>query len=219
MDKLLELFDKDKVDVLGWIVITVVYVLNEIGKRIRKRRERKHKGRFELKNDAEVKATIDNILWQTLSIYDACRVYVMQFHNGDYYITGQPRLRCTITNEVVFPGVTALSPNYNGVQVSSYTYRLMQEADRNEYVYVQSAHAADEFMPGLADMMHLLELKSFVLIKIADPKTRNLVAILGLHFPIEHALNLSPQHPQNIPKLLYSKKRLETIFDRYPNPG
>lgn len=200
------MFDiKDKLEVIAWASAVVLYVANEIRKWWSGRKRKKST----IDMDVDIHFKIDSILYQMLMIYDACRVMVVQFHNGDEYYTGQSRIRMTVTNEVVFPGVKKVAQDYTGVQVPQYMHNLMRDIRVFDYKYVQSKEDAEKWVIGLGDIMNDLDMKSLMLIRLADTKSGETVAILSIHFPHEKALNR-----EHITTLMRSKNRLETIFDR-----
>lgn len=200
------MFDaKEKLEVIGWIFLTVVYVSNEFRKWWLRRKKKKTAIDF----DVDIHFKIDSILYQMLMLYDACRATVIQFHNGDEYYTGQSRIRMTITNEVVFPGVKKISQDYSGVQVSQIMHILMRDIRVTDYMYIPLRETGENKVAGLSDVMVDLDMKSFILIRLQDSKTGETVAILDLHFPHANALNR-----EHITTLMRSKNRLETIFDR-----
>jgi len=201
------MFDlKDKFEAITFVVAFVIYILNEFRKWNARRKE-KSKFKSGLDFDAAIHSTIDNVLWQMLSIYRCSRVFVMQFHNGDSYYTGQSRIRVTITNEVVYPGVRKMSQDYNGVQVSENLHKLMRDIKVTGFVYTPSIDLVTE--EQLSDVMKVLEIKSFIMIRLTDNKKNETVALLILHFPYNYPLDKI-----QIGTLMMSKKRLETIFGR-----
>lgn len=200
------MFDiKDKLELITWATAVMVYVSNEFRKWWVKRKKKKTAIDF----DGDIHFKINSILYQMLMIYDACRGVVIQFHNGDEYYTGQSRIRMTITNEVVFPGVKKITQDFSGVQVSQTMHSLMRDIRTLDYVYIPFKEAGENKIAGLSDIMQDLDMKSFILIRLADSKRGETVAILALHFPHANALNR-----EHITTLMRSKHRLETIFDR-----
>lgn len=195
----------DKQELITWGIAIAVYALNEFRKWRLKRKKKKSTIDF----DMDIHFQINSILYQMLMIYRACRVLIIQFHNGEEYYTGQSMIRMTVTNEVVFPGVKKISQDYNGIHVSSIMHSLMREIRALDYVYIPSKEEGESKIDTLGDVMTDLEMKSFMLIRIAQRKNDHTVAILALHFPHEKALNR-----EYITTLMRSKHRLETIFDR-----
>jgi hypothetical protein len=132
----------------------------------------------------------------------------MQFHNGDEYYTGQSRIRVTVTNEVVYPGIRKISPDYNGAQVSDGLHKLMRDIKALDHMYIPFQDFVKED-DSLFDEMNVHEIKSFMMIRLADSRTNDTVALLVLHFPFNNPLD-----KKQIGTLMQSKKRLEAIFDR-----
>lgn len=199
---------KDKWEVVAWIFVVLSYGLNEVRKWNLKRREKtKHKNTLEL--DSHVRIEINNILWQLLSIYRTSRCYIMQFHNGDEFLSGQPLVRKTVTHEVVYPGVKKVGPDSQGVQVSEMTHKILRKIKAEGYIYISSVDLIEHSNEELFDWMNVYSIKSLLIVRLLDNKTGETIATLNMHFPHTHALNNG-----QIDTILQSKKRFESIFDR-----
>jgi hypothetical protein len=70
-----------------------------------------------VEKDLEVYQLLSELLLKS----DAGRAFVMQFHNGTYYMNSVSQMKMTCTHEVVSPGVSRQQLNRQNLLVSQYT--------------------------------------------------------------------------------------------------
>lgn len=199
---------KDKWELVAWVFVVITYALNEVRKwRIKKKESHKHK--HSLENDSDFRIEINNILWQLLSLYRCSRCYIMQFHNGDEFLSGQPVIRKTITHEVVYPGIKKVGPDNQGAQVSEMTHKILRKIKAEGYVYIPAVDLIEHSNEDLFNWMNVYAAKSLLIVRLIDNKTGETVATLNMHFPHNHGLNNG-----QIDTILQSKKRFESIFNK-----
>lgn len=196
---------KDKIEVIGWAVAIVGYFfvkLMERLKRIKLKRRHDHAVRI----GAELALKLNNFLWVALSVYKACRVFIIQYHNGEVYFTGQPVIRATMTHEV-YLGVNSIRMDFDGVRVSSMGMNILLELEKEEFFYCRCVDDVESSNHDLFKLLTVNGVRSCIVIRIVDHRIGETVATLTLEF-----LQDDPLTKAQILQLLHHKKRIETIF-------
>jgi len=157
----------------------------------------------------EINAEIYPVLWELLSTFSAMRVYIVQFHNGSNFYTGQSIQRMTISHEVVrnSRSVRKLNPFYDNVLLSSMDHEMLMDMKKGGYFVCtdRSAIKQDE----IADWLELYGVSSAYHFLINDKNTGEIVATLNIHWD-----RTDPILPIDVIDIQETKKRIESIFDK-----
>lgn len=94
-----------------------------------------YKKKKTLKEDLESAEKIMRILHAIEEDYEADRVLVYQFHNGEYFYTGHSIDKMSNTHEVVSKGVSREQVNSSSIFTSPFRSMLRDLLDQNVVVY------------------------------------------------------------------------------------
>lgn len=93
---------------------------------------------------------IKDLLQEVRAVFDADRVKLYQFHNGDYYVTGESMQKLSLSHYAVKRGVEGPEAKHQGIPVS-YVSAILSEMVANDGVIVKAVADmdADCFMKSL----------------------------------------------------------------------
>lgn len=152
---------------------------------------------------------IDPILWTLLQRFNCLRVYILQFHNGNKFYTGQSIQRKTVTHEVPYEyinGMIPIKPTHENIPVSRMMQKIILVLEKQTYYYVEEPDMIKGENPDLVNWMSVYSVGSLIYLRINN-KDGEMAAMLCLHFPNKRAINSGHIH-----RLTEGKKRLESIF-------
>jgi hypoxanthine-guanine phosphoribosyltransferase len=205
MDKIVEYWE-----ILTFTGVSAAWLANELRKWKVTRKKKRYHG---LDKNLAIDGEIYEILWSLLVKYRAMRVFIVQFHNGSSYYTGQSIQRMTVSHEVTFPGqlISKVKINNDNILISEMDHRILTDIKKGDQYCVRDVDAIRDGMytEAIADWMDVYSAKSMYNIRIIDKKTQETVATLNLHFDSK-----DPLEDFEVGELMETKKRIEAIFDR-----
>lgn len=174
------------------------------------------KGRALLRDNIDHE-DITAIIWSIMTDFDCIRVFLLEFHNGDVFYSGQHRQRMSAQKEAYRTGIDKISPYYDNVEVTTYIHKIIKylRVNGKESFYLPSAE--DPLLQEIENKMNLQEIrhtmaffkiKSFNYVALRD-KNGNLVALLCLHYNLDNPLN-----GFDIQSVEQRKKKIEHIYNR-----
>lgn len=137
-------------------------------------------------NSTGINDEVMPLLFTLMMDYSAIRVFILQFHNGEKFYTGQDILKMTVTHEVWRTGQPRIKSSINGVIVDDHTHKVAGEL-RDDIVacFPDISKMNDE---ELEARLHYLNVASMYYFGIRDRKKR-IVGVLCLHFNYRDAMN------------------------------
>ena len=194
----------DFISNVGVIVGLLAYAIKYVRDKRKARRRRST-----LDESLEFDARIYPIIWELQAKYKAMRVYIVQFHNGANFYTGQSIQKMTISHEVpqYQAGIGRMKNFYDNVLVSELDHRMLIDMKKGGYFVCSDRYRVndDAAMRQWMDTYGMLSAYQF---RIQDKKTGETVATLNLHFDRPEGLE-----PINIAHIMEIRKLLESIFD------
>lgn len=132
------------------------------------------------------------LLWRLTMDYRAVRATIIQFHNGDFFYTGQSIQRNTMTHEVCYTGIPPIKAQMDNQLISNLMHAILKNLyphgrwgfDDPETADLNSEMAMDE----LNSMCSLQKIKSAHYFRITDKNDRT-VGILCLHWNFKMPLD------------------------------
>jgi len=109
---------------------------------------------------------------------EADRCYVYEFHNGDYYYSGNSQQKFSNTYEIVEEGISSESEREQNLRVSSYNFFIKQLINEGGVCYANTEKIPD---PLFKERMHNKGIVSIscVPIKLLNGK---IIGILGVDY-------------------------------------
>lgn len=169
-----------------------------------------------IKDDIVIYDFLADLLFE----YNAIRSYVIQFHNGAKYYSGQPIQRLTVSHEKVRPGIKKIMPDHDGILVSMEIHDVVREMRKynDGFYYCPNREHIMESKPELYTWMRDNGVMCLLYIELKDTKTNDPIGILGMHWNYTDGLNEGDDDPKyhsgKISVLRQSKRQIETIFDK-----
>ncbi len=202
MEKLNKIFDA--IDGLIVVTLFIGYGIDKIRIYFRNKRKKKTLGHLDL--NTAIDSAIYPILWDLLGRFGAGRVYIVQFHNGSNFYTGQSIQRKTVSHEVAIR-LPKLKMNFDNVLISEMTHKMLREMMFGDYFHVDSIYdlKADE---DLSDWMNVYGAQALYHFRLVD-KFNNTVATLNMHWN-----STNPLKPMDVDYILQAKKAIESIFNK-----
>lgn len=207
----------DNVEIVIYIM-AILGALNELRKWYLKREEVRKKV-SSVESDTELISQIYPILWHLLVKFKATRCYLIQYHNGDKFYTGQSIQRMTIYPEVINPEyeyVSPVRPNHENVLISNRMHYIQNKISNFDIYKINSISEIDElvsteFTPVKEESiswMKTYKVDSLAYFKIKN-KDNKIIAILCLEW------NKPDKVTNDVVYYINEyKKRLETIFSK-----
>lgn len=169
----------DNLEIIIYILTALAYAINEFRKEREKRTKQKpNPAIFEKSHESDGK--IYPILWRMLIEFQAARIYIIQFHNGDKFYSGQSIQRYSISHEVYIPNLQPIRKNYTMIPI---TYRMHDIINRLKLTGLISVTNIGELPDDDVhkDFMNLHETIALHKFHIMDSQMRT-IGILTLHF-------------------------------------
>lgn len=160
-----------------YILTVGTWWLNELRK---ERRLKKKADPVAFENAYQIDGKIYPILYSLLMTLKATRVYVIQFHNGEHFYSGQSIQRYSISHEVVKPGVAPMRRSYINIPITFRMHELIKKLKR-EGMNGVNYEDLDEEQEHVKDFMDLYSVKGLYEYHITDMNQRT-IGILSLHF-------------------------------------
>jgi hypothetical protein len=115
---------------------------------------------------------------------EADRCYVYEFHNGDYYYSGNSQQKFSNTYEIVEEGISCEAAQEQNLRVSSYNFFIKQLINEGGVCYANTEKIPD---PLFKEKMHNKGIQSIscVPIKLLNGK---IIGILGIDY-VKHKVN------------------------------
>lgn len=145
------------------------------------------------------------ILWSIISHYRATRVFVLQFHNGQHFYTGQSIQRMTVSHEVTARGIQKLRPTHDNILVPEWFQREMMDIRIDGIKWVNSDRVLSN--DPIHEWLQIYTIKSSCMIRLIN-KNGETVAILGIHWNFQEPVNGVEEG-----EIYEERKKLETIFN------
>lgn len=168
---------------MNWTEIVVAFISASatiasvlLGKFVASRRAKAKKDpiRDDLETNENILLCLDYILEQTGSD----RAYVLQFHNGGYYVSGKSQQKFSCTHESCTPGTSREAMRSQNHLVSNYHNYIHLLINNGEYYYSNTAQIKDETLKNLVLSKGVISLYN-VPLKTLDGK---IIGILGLDY-------------------------------------
>lgn len=162
--------------VVAIISATATIVSVYLGKLLAGRRARAKRDpiRADLETNENILICLDYILEQTGSD----RAYVLQFHNGGYYVSGKSQQKFSCTHESCTPGTSREAIRSQNHLVSNYHNYIHLLINNGEYYYSNTQQIKDEALKNLVLSKGVVSLYN-VPLKTLDGK---IIGILGLDY-------------------------------------
>lgn len=173
-----------------------------------------------LAHDVKFSLPIYNTLGDMLHIIRITRSFVLQFHNGNEYYSGQKIQRMTMSHEKCLPtgDVRPMKRDHDGVLVPDYVHTMMQqmEKDRQDWYWCSDLKSIKNSIPDLYEMMREFTVMSILFFQIFDKKTGEPIGLMGLTF--NHNFRLMTDgddiNTNDILRLRPYKKDIEAEFNK-----
>jgi hypothetical protein len=130
--------------------------------------------RDDLETNENILMCLDYILEQTGSD----RTYVLQFHNGGYYVSGKSQQKFSCTHESCTPGTSRESVKSQNHLVSNYHNYIHLLINNGEYYYSNTGEIKDETLKNLVLSKGVISIYNIPL-KTLDGK---IIGILGVDY-------------------------------------
>lgn len=160
------------------------------------------------KESKEVDSPIYDRLYELLFSYNAFRAYILQWHNGTKYYSGQHIQRMTMSHERNRPGFRSIKMEHDSIQIPVEIHEAMRDMKRGVY-YCQNRDTIMDSKPDLYNWMRTNGAASLVYFTLVDTKTREPIGLLGLNFNHHNPIN-----DIHIAEIVQFKRKFEVIFDK-----
>jgi len=114
----------------------------------------------------------------TLEEMEGDRAYILEFHNGQHYLSGRGQQKFSCSYEIVQEGISAECHNSQEHRVSNYHTYVSQLVEKEQFAYTDIEEMDDHVFAGL---LHQKGVKSIYNVPI---KTLNgkIIGILGIDY-------------------------------------
>lgn len=165
--------------------------------------------------DLEVNENIHICLDYVLDQTGADRAYVMQFHNGGYYISGKSQQKFSCTHEACTLGTSKEHYRSQNHLISNFHNYIHLLVNNGEYYYTNAGHIKDESFKNLVLSKGVISLFN-VPLKTLDGKV---IGILGVDYvkrkadPIFlHCDNIDIRNREEMKDFLRSQGRIISAY-------
>jgi len=145
-------------------------------------------------------------LWQALARYNADRVMVYQYHNGEQYFSGRHIKKFTVTHEVIAFNVLSNMELYQSKIMSGEDHVFVRHLIENSFVYIQDISVEEVFVEQKRAMRHHGQASGF----------NGLMKTIGEGHPIGNVYlgfkRVTPLTTEDLNDLMYIVEELATIL-------
>lgn len=153
--------------VIGWLRISKP-AMEWIGRSTGKKSEKKH---LTTTDDRNIQETLNKLRYDS----DACRIKVIQFHNGGSFATGKSMKRMSLTHESCHPGMV---PTFKGStdQLLSLFVDMVELAHLNTPDLINTNSVKDSYFKSYLQSNHVL---MFSVLPLRNPKGEEIGCIIS----------------------------------------
>lgn len=180
----------------------IIYLWNEWQKR--KRVKKISSDPEDLSKTLIADGRIYSVLVDMLIRFRAKRVYVVQFHNGEKFYSGQSIQRMSMTHEVKDPLLESIKKSYISIHLDAEMNEIVQYTIK--YGGYSIGNIEEVQKSAFREMLSYRKVKSIYIWAIRNKK-RQPVGLLYLTFPIIHGLN-----DTDFPAILLKMNEIENIL-------
>ena len=170
-------------------------------------RIRKHRKKSPVETDSKITSKIYAALWPLQGEYRALRVYIIQYHNGDRYYSGQSIQRASVTHEVVSPGESSanhVKANNQNISISTRLHQINIELARTGIFRIDLKEQCKE--EEMQQWLSVYGVESLFYVKLANERNQ-IIGMLCIEWGEPNAID------GRAPHILEYKKQIETIFN------
>lgn len=113
-----------------------------------------------------------------LSEFNSDRVYVIEFHNGNHYLSGRGQQKFSCTHEIVTEGTSRECIEFQEYKVSNYHTYISQLIDDGQFFSFNCENLNDH---AFSSLLHSKGVKSILNVPIKT-LNGNIIGILGLDY-------------------------------------
>jgi hypothetical protein len=204
----------DNIELLIWIIAGLTYILNEVRKEYNLYKSNKHST---VEHDDHINAKIFPTLWHLVVRFNASRCYIIQYHNGDTFYTGQSIQRMSISHEVVNPhydDAMSVKESNQNVTISNRMHHIQNQIITTGKYKIDTIWQLEDIkgineyvQQQLIGWMKMYRIGSLLYLKISNNKNQ-LIAILCMEWPHEKPITAVDES-----YICEYKQRIETIFN------
>lgn len=173
---------------LGSILVILFLAIIKAIETIKKRKKSSPKT---LAESNEFNEVIYPVLWNTLLKFRAIRNCILQFHNGERYVSGGHVWRVTMTHEVVNPDIPKIRMSVQGLNMPAWVdkiYSYLRRGNNHYYIEDTSKDSSDNGIQEIHDQLKSYGCKSALFLPIYS-NTGEVIAIKMLQFNYGRPLN------------------------------
>jgi hypothetical protein len=172
-------------------------------------RIRKNRKRSPIETDSKITSKIYSMLWPLQGEYRAMRVYIIQYHNGDKYYSGQSIQRASVTHEVLTPrnvdkSVKSVKVNNQNVSISTRLHQINVELSRTGIFRLDMKEQCKE--QEMQSWLDVYGIESLFYVKLTNQRSQ-IIGMLCIEWDEPNAID------GRAPHILEYKKQIETIFN------
>lgn len=173
----METFTKEFATALAAIIMATIAIVGD--KVLSFFKKRKEPGAQTFEKTWILNEELYPIMWGLLVEYEAIRVFIIQFHNGDKFYSGQSIQKMTCSHEVKKPREKGVKQSIIGVPVDGETHNILSKIRSEEIYEVEDAGTVQDI--DLKERFSYLGVKSKYCFGIHDSSGR-IVGVLYMHF-------------------------------------
>lgn len=194
----------DVIQNISSLILLAFYFFNEQQK---KKRIKKLSSKPEdLLSSLEKESKIYPILWEMMVSFRAMRIYIIQFHNGDKYYSGQSIQRYSMTHEIHDPAIGSIKKSYTAISMDVEMNSMVQLVIKDTILGINDVNKMMESEGK--DILMFSGVKSVYMYLIRNKKFQP-IGLLYLTFPITNGL-----HEQAVSSIRLKVNELENILTK-----
>lgn len=172
-------------DFISVLILSVFYAAAKLVKQFRDKRK-KDRRINPLEETLEIDAKVYPLLWRILIDFEAIRVLVIQFHNGERFYSGQSIQKYTASHEVYRTGIHEIKSNIINVPLTECIHNLIVTLRTKGMEFVSTDD--ENISHSTLVTMKAYGIKSFYAMPIYDTKG-NILGFIVLNFNFNNELD------------------------------
>lgn len=168
-------------------------------------------------SDIKFSLPIYDTLASLLHIIQITRSFVMQFHNGSEYYSGQKIQRLTMSHEKCLPDIHSMKTDHDGILIPGYIHGILDDMEkRRDDWFSCNIKEIKEDYPDLYQVMREYGIVTMLFFKLTDKQNGAPLGIMGLTFNHQFRLLLDGDtaDDNDILRLRPYKKDIEHEFNK-----
>lgn len=202
----MELFSEVGIEEFAYISSFLIFFIERVVTYFKVKKKKLSSGAKGFEKNWLLNEALYPLLYDLMMEHNSVRAFIVQFHNGEQFYSGQSIQKMTCSHEVKRPGVKGVKSAIIAVPVDDEVHRIVMDIRKDEYFTIENVDNEEDI--DLRERLTYLGVKCKYCFGIHDQEGR-ITGILYLHFN-----HLSPIHPNQVQGIKMTVNQISTLLSK-----